>query len=212
MDLGVSSIALSISAGLASVLSPCVLPVVPVIVAGGEQKDRLRPLLVVLGLAITFMAMGVVSSLFGASLIGMTRRIEQAGGAIIFAMGLIVFFDLGLFKRMYRLSNIQVKSDGRFGGLVLGMALGIIWIPCIGPMLSSILAMVSAGGQVLKGVSLLGFYSLGFAIPMLALAYSSHILQQRIKALGATKILRYFMGAVLMLFGLYVIFVGNFAF
>jgi cytochrome c-type biogenesis protein len=212
MELGIANIFLSIGAGLASVLSPCVLPVIPVIVAGSEQKDRLRPLLVVLGLSITFMTMGAVSSLFGALLIGRTRLIEQAGGLVILVMGLMVFFDMSIFKRFYRLSNIQVNTGGRFGGLVLGMALGVVWVPCIGPMLSSILAMVGTSGELTKGIALLGFYSVGLAIPMLAVAYSSQVLQQKLRAFAKNEAVRYIMGGILIAFGSYIIFIGNFAF
>jgi cytochrome c-type biogenesis protein len=212
MELGIANIFLSIGAGLASVLSPCVLPVVPVIVAGSEHKDRLRPFLVVLGLSITFMTMGAVSSLFGAMLIGRTRYIEQAGGLVIMVMGVMVLFDMSLFKRFYRLSNIQVRTEGRLSGLILGMALGVIWVPCIGPMLSSILAMVGTSGQLPKGILLLGFYSLGLAIPMLLVAYSSQLLQQRLRVFSRNQALRYVMGSILIAFGLYVIIFGNFAF
>jgi cytochrome c-type biogenesis protein len=213
MDLGISSILLSLGAGLASVLSPCVLPVVPVIVAGAEKEDRLRPLLVVLGLSLTFMAMGAVSSLFGSLLVGRTRSIELAGAAVILVMGVLVLFDLNIFKRLYRLSNIRVKGEGRLGGIILGMALGLVWVPCIGPMLSSILTMVGTSGQLARGVILLGFYSLGLAIPMLAIAYSSHILQRRVRALAQHEaVLRYVTGVILVAFGLYSIFFGNLAF
>lgn len=213
MDLGIANITLAVGAGLASVLSPCVLPVIPVVMAGAEKKDRLRPLLVVLGLAVTFMAMGAFSSLFGELLIGRTRTIEMAGALIIVAMGIMVMFNLNLFKRLYRLSNIPVKSEGRFGGLVLGMALGLVWVPCIGPFLSSILAMVGTSGQLARGIILLGFYSLGLAIPMLAVAYSSHILQRKLRVLAQHEtVLRYVMGSVLVGFGLYSIVLGNIAF
>jgi cytochrome c-type biogenesis protein len=213
MDLGASSMALSVGAGLASVLSPCVLPVVPVIVAGAEKRDRLRPLLLVTGLAITFMAMGVVSSLFGSLLIGRTRTIEIAGAVVIMLIGLAVIFDLNLFKRLYRLSNVRVEGKGRFGGLVLGMALGVIWVPCIGPMLSSILTMVGTGGKLSQGLVLLGLYSAGLAIPLLAVAYSSHLVQRKITALARHEApLRYLSGGILFLFGAYQIIHGNSAF
>lgn len=213
MELGVATIALAIGAGVASVLSPCVLPVVPVIVAGAEGKDRLRPLLIVLGLSLTFMAMGAVSSLFGALLVGRTRYIELAGALVIMVMGLIVLFDVSIFKRLYRLSNVRVKGEGRFSGLFLGMALGLVWVPCIGPFLSSILTMVGTGGQLARGVVLLAFYSLGLAIPMLAMAYSSHFLQDRLRAaMKRENLFRYISGSILIAFGLYSILIGNFAF
>jgi len=212
MELGLVNVLLAVGAGLASVLSPCVLPVIPVIVAGAEQRDRLRPLIIVIGLSISFMAMGAISSLFGAMLIGKTRYIEQAGGLVILAMGLMIFFNASAFKKLYVLSNIQVKSEGRLGGLILGMALGIVWIPCIGPMLSSILTMVGTSGQLAKGILLLGFYSLGLAVPMLAVAYSSRLIQQKLRAISGSRALSYISGGILIAFGLYIAVVGNFAF
>lgn len=213
MDLGIANMALAVGAGVASVLSPCVLPVVPVIVAGAERNDRVRPLLIVLGLTVTFMAMGALSSLFGAFLVGRTRTLEIVGALVILLMGLIMLFDLNVFKRLYRLSNIQVKGTGRLGGFVLGMALGVVWVPCIGPLLSSILAMVGTSGQLARGIVLLGFYSAGLAIPMLLLAYSSHLLQSRIRGLARHEnVLRYVSGGILVAFGVYSIAVGNFAF
>ncbi len=213
MDLGVTNIGLAVGAGVASVLSPCVLPVVPVIMAGAEREDRIRPLLVVLGLSLMFMIMGAVSSLFGALLVGRTRYLEVAGAAIILLMGFVVLFDVNIFKRLYRLSSIRVKGEGRFSGFVLGMALGLVWVPCIGPFLSSILAMVGTSGEIAKGIILLGFYSLGLAIPMLLVAYSSHFLQRKLRALSQHEAaFRYVTGGILIAFGLYAILVGNFAF
>lgn len=213
MDLGITNIGLAVSAGLASVMSPCVLPVVPVIMAGAEREDRLRPLLVVFGMSLMFMIMGAISSLFGALLVGKTRYIEITGAVIIMIMGFVVLFDLSLFKRLYQLSNIRVKGEGRFAGLLLGMALGLVWVPCIGPFLSSVLTMVGTSGEMAKGILLLGFYSLGLAIPMLIVAYSSHLLQRKLSSLARHEaIFRYVTGSILIAFGLYSILVGNIAF
>ena len=213
MEIGIINMVMAISAGLASVLSPCVLPVIPIIVAGAERNDRLRPLIVVTGLSISFMAMGAISSLFGALLIGKTRYIEIVGAVVIVLMGLMVMFDLSIFKRFYKLSNIRVKGEGRVGGLILGMSLGVIWVPCVGPFLSSTLTMVATSGQLATGIILLGFYSLGLAIPMLIIGYSSQVLQNKIKGmLRHEAILRYVAGGILIAFGLYYIFIGNFAF
>jgi cytochrome c-type biogenesis protein len=213
VDLGVTNIALAAGAGLASVLSPCVLPVVPILVAGAEQKDRLRPLLLVLGLSLTFMAMGAVSSLFGALLIGRTRMIELAGAAVILLMGLMVMLDMSFFKRLYRFSNIRVRGEGRLGGLIIGLALGLVWVPCIGPFLSSVLAMVGTSGQLTSGIILLAFYSLGLAIPMLAVAYSSHFLQKKLAGIMRhDAVFRYASGGILVVFGLYQIVHGNMAY
>ena len=213
MDFSALSLVMAIGAGLASVLSPCVLPVIPIVMAGSERDDRLRPLMVVTGLSLSFMAMGAVSSLFGALLIGKTRYIEIAGSTIIVLMGLMVIFDVSIFKRFTSFSSIQVKGQGRLGGLILGLSLGLIWVPCVGPFLSSTLAMVGTSGQLATGITLLGFYSLGLAIPMLIIGYSSQWLQNRIKSLLKHEaILRYLTGGTLLAFGLYQIILGNTAF
>ena len=213
MDFSIVTLFVAIGAGLASVLSPCVLPVIPIIMAGAEREDRLRPLIIVAGLAISFMSMGAVSSLFGALLIGKTRYIEIGGSAIIVIMGLMVMFDLSIFKRFYQLSNIRVKGEGRIGGLILGLSLGVIWVPCVGPFLSSTLTMVATSGQLATGIILLGFYSMGLAIPMLIVGYSSQLLQNKIKSvLRHDTALRYITGGVLVVFGLYSIIKGNVAF
>lgn len=213
MDVSIMNILMAIGAGLASVLSPCVLPVIPIIMAGAERKDRLRPLIVVTGLSLSFMTMGAVSSLFGALLIGKTRYIELAGASVIVIMGLMVMFDVSIFKRFYQLSNIRVKGEGRIGSLILGLALGVIWVPCVGPFLSSTLAMVATNGQLAGGIMLLGFYSLGLAIPMLIVGYSSQLLQNKIRGLlKHDTILRYVTGGILVAFGLYLIIAGNVAF
>ncbi|MHB8123007.1 MAG: cytochrome c biogenesis CcdA family protein [Desulfuromonadaceae bacterium] len=213
MEFSIVNILMAVGAGVASVLSPCVLPVIPIIMAGAERNDRLRPLLVVIGLSLSFMAMGAVSSLFGSLLIGKTRYIEIAGALVIITMGLMVMFDLSIFKRFYRFSNIRVKGEGRIGGLILGMALGLIWVPCVGPFLSTTLTMVATSGQLATGIILLGFYSLGLALPMLIVGYSSQLLQNRIKGiLKHETIFRYATGGVLIVFGLYSIMAGNMAF
>lgn len=213
MEVNIVTIAMAIGAGLASVLSPCVLPVIPIIMAGAERNDRLRPLIVVTGLSISFMAMGAISSLFGALLIGKTRFIEIAGAVVIVLMGLMVMFDMSIFKRFYKLSNIRVKGEGRVGGMILGMSLGIIWVPCVGPFLSSTLSMVATSGQLITGIVLLAFYSIGLAIPMLMVGYSSQLLQNKIKGmLKHESILHYVTGGILVAFGLYSIIAGNFAF
>jgi cytochrome c-type biogenesis protein len=213
MEFSIVNILMAVGAGVASVLSPCVLPVIPIIMAGAEVKDRLRPLIVVIGLSLSFMAMGAISSLFGTLLIGKTRYIEMGGALVIIIMGLMVLFDMSIFKRFYRFSNIRVKGEGRIGGLILGMALGLIWVPCVGPFLSTTLTMVATSGQLTTGITLLGFYSLGLAIPMLIVGYSSQLLQNRIKGLLKHEtILRYVSGGTLVAFGLYSIVAGNMAF
>jgi cytochrome c-type biogenesis protein len=202
MEIGLSSIALSFGAGLASVASPCVLPVLPVIVAGTADEHRSRPALIVAGIAASFVAMGVVTSLFGAAVGPALPVLEKAVGVLVVAFGLLLLADVNLFKGLTWLQRIQPAGGGRWSGLLLGLSLGLVWIPCVGPMLSGVLGMVAARGTLLTGVGLLLAYSLGFAVPMLAVGYGSQALRQRVRAVAAHPIaVRWASGLILVAFG-----------
>ncbi|HSN14912.1 MAG TPA: cytochrome c biogenesis CcdA family protein [Anaeromyxobacteraceae bacterium] len=206
MDLGLSALALSFGAGLASVASPCVLPVVPIIVTGTADEHRSRPALVVAGIALSFIAMGVASSLFGGAIGHALPLLEKGVGGVVLAFGLLLLADVNLFKRLTFLQRIQVVGAGPWSGLLLGASLGLVWIPCVGPMLSSVLAMVATRGSLAAGVLLLFAYSLGFAVPMLAVGYGSQALRQRVRAVAAHPVaVRWVSGLLLVAFGVLIL-------
>src|SRR5512143_1704584 len=153
MDLDLTSVTLSFGAGLASVASPCVLPVVPILVAGRADDHRARPALVVAGIAASFVAMGVVTSLFGAAIGPVVPRLEKAVGAPVVASGLLLLADVNPFERLAFLQRLGAGGRGRWSGLFLGASLGLVWIPCVGPMLSAVLAMVATQGALGAGVA-----------------------------------------------------------
>ncbi len=115
-----------------------------------------------------------------------------------------MLFDINLFKRVTIFSKIRGKSHGQWSGLVMGLTLGLVWIPCVGPMLAGVLALVASDGRLSTGIFLLACYSLGFAIPMLLLGYASQSLRQKIKRVNAHPVaIRLFSGGLLILFGLF---------
>jgi cytochrome c-type biogenesis protein len=202
MGLGPSVLALAFGAGLASVASPCVLPIVPIIVTGTAEDHRWRPALVVAGIATSFVAMGVVTSIFGAVVGPVLPALEKGVGVLVLLFGLLLLGDVNVFKRMTFLQRIRAPGGGRWSGLVLGLSLGLVWIPCVGPMLSSVLATVAAEGTLTAGVVLLVVYSFGFAVPMLAVGYGSQALRQRIRALASRPVaVRWASGLLLVAFG-----------
>jgi cytochrome c-type biogenesis protein len=202
LDVGASSLALSFGAGLASVASPCVLPVVPLLVSGTAEDHRARPALIVVGLAASFVAMGVLMSLFGAAIGPAVPRLEKVVGALVVVFGLLLLADVNLFKRLTWLSQVGAGTGGRLSGLVLGLSLGLVWIPCVGPMLSGVLATVATRGSLATGVVLLLAYAAGFAVPMLLVGYGSQALRQRVRAIAAHPIaVRWASGLLLVAFG-----------
>jgi len=205
VDLGLSTIALAFGAGIASVASPCVLPVVPLILTGTAEEHRARPALVVVGIASSFILMGVLTSLFGGAIGPAIPRLEKAVGILILVFGLLLLADVNVFKRLTFLARIG-SGDGRGSGLLLGASLGLVWIPCVGPMLSGVLATVATKGSLLTGVVLLAIYSAGFAVPMLAVGYGSQALRTRIRAVSAHPVaVRWASGLLLVAFAVLIL-------
>jgi cytochrome c-type biogenesis protein len=192
-------------AGLASVLSPCVLPVIPIIVTGSGNDSKFRPLLIVAGLALTFMTMGVLSSLFGAFIGPKIYYAEKGAAVLIILFGLLMALNVNPFKYLSFLSAFAQKSRGSFGGFLLGLTLGVIWIPCVGPMLSGVLAMVAGRGQVLTGLFFLFVYSLGFAVPMLIGGYATQFFRKRIGRFGKhPRLVSVVSGVLLVVLGVFI--------
>jgi cytochrome c-type biogenesis protein len=202
LAFGPAELAMAFGAGLASVASPCVLPVVPLLVTGTAEDHRARPALVVAGLALSFVVMGVLTSLFGAAIGPALPALEKAVALLMIAFGALLLLDVNLFKGLTWLQRVGPAVGGRWSGLVLGLSLGLVWIPCVGPMLSSVLAMVAARGTLLSGVGLLLVYSAGFAVPMLAVGYGSQALRQRVRRVSAHPVaVRWASGLLLVGFG-----------
>jgi len=213
LDLSITTMAMTVFAGIASIASPCVLPVVPIIVAGTEKDHKHRPLLIVLGLSLSFMAMGLMTSLFGGAISGVMPLLEKAAGILIILFGVLMLFDINLFKKLTLFSNIQNHSQGRWSGLIMGLTLGLVWIPCVGPMLAGVLTLVATDGRLSTGIILLAFYSLGFAIPMLLLGYASQSVRQKIKQANAHPlVIRFLSGGLLIIFGVLILTKGMLSF
>ncbi|AFD01079.1 Cytochrome c biogenesis protein [Methanocella conradii HZ254] len=204
--------AMALLAGAVSVASPCVLPLLPGVMAYSAEKGRLTPLAIVLGLAASFTAMGVLSSALGSLLMDYIDYIKLISGVLIIVMGLYILSRtvegalLGLWERLpiSRIATPCMDSDGLPGGLLLGLSLGILWMPCVGPILASILMIAAQQGAVLYGASLLLAYSLGLAIPMLMAAYSSSVVSARLREASKYSAgIRKAAGIILLLVGAY---------
>jgi len=171
----------SFLAGVVSVLSPCVLPLLPVILAYSTGEGKLRPLFIVLGLSISFTLMGIMASAFGAVLFSHIGTLRILAGLLIVAFGISMLLEMDILSILAPYTrDIHVQRGSMFGGLLLGTSLGIVWIPCVGPILGSILAAVALEGGMAYGASMLFIYSMGFAIPMLVIAYSANISSARL--------------------------------
>jgi cytochrome c-type biogenesis protein len=212
VDITFATIFMTIFAGVASIASPCVLPVVPIIVTGTKEDHKHRPLLIVLGLSMSFIAMGAITSIFGGAVSGFMPAIEKGAAIIVIAFGLFMLLGINIFKKFTFFYKFQFQSKGRWSGLILGLTLGIVWIPCVGPMLSGVLALVATQGKLASGLILLAFYSLGFSIPMLLAGYASQSVRQKIRMVNSHPMaVRIVSGFLLIGFGIYILSSGMLA-
>jgi cytochrome c-type biogenesis protein len=186
-DAGTLSLGLAFVAGLLSFLSPCVLPLVPSYVtfvtgmtldeltARGRHAARrhatLHALLFVLGFSLVFVALGATATALGAALRRALPLLQQLGGVVIAGFGLSLLGVLRVPSLMReRRVHLASKPAGVAGSLLVGVAFGAGWTPCIGPVLASILLYAGMEATMTRGMLLLVAYSLGLGIPFLVAA------------------------------------------
>lgn len=199
-------------AGVLSVLSPCILPLLPAVLASSTGKGKLRPLAIVLGVSISFTLMGVVTSTFGAAFQAYSGQLKILAELLIITMGFAMLFEISLFNSFSRFPLLAgMNEKGPISGLLLGLSLGVLWIPCVGPILASILTMVALEGNAATGALTLSIYSAGFAVPMLLLAYSAHLSTSKIKLISRYDVaFKKGAGIVLILVGLSMVYQNHF--
>ena len=169
-------------AGLLSFLSPCVLPLVPSYVGfltgmtlpemtGRRRVALLHAVLFVAGFSLIFILLGASATALGGALKYYQAWIARAGGVLVILFGLLCLgvVKVGFLEQERRL-QLQHKPVGYLGSVLVGMAFGAGWTPCIGPVLGAILSLAATSDSVPRGMLLLGVYSAGLAVPFLLAA------------------------------------------
>ena len=177
-----ATMALAFLAGILSTLSPCVLPLIPSYLTfvtgvgfdelGGARRAALvHALLFVLGFTLTFIALGASATMVGRVLIHYRVWITRVGGALIVLFGLYLLgaIRVAAFDRERRV-HLANKPVGYLGTVLVGVAFGAGWTPCLGPILGAILTYTAAAADLSRGLPLLLAYSLGLALPFLIAA------------------------------------------
>jgi cytochrome c-type biogenesis protein len=184
MEAQTLGLVVAFTAGLLSFLSPCVLPLIPsyaTFITGmsldelttAQQSRTRRAVLVhgglfVLGFTLVFMILGASATFLGSLMRAYSDWVGWIGGVLLIVFGLYL---LGLLRlpgagREWRV-HLADKPVGYLGTLLVGVAFGAGWTPCIGPVLGGILTLAATTGSVWQGMGLLAIYSLGLAVPFL---------------------------------------------
>jgi len=186
------SIVVALVGGILSILSPCVLPLVPAYlsyITGISFDDLQSPLLrrrhrskvvlsafcFILGLSTVFLVLGASFGFLGKFVASQHGTIQKIAGVIIifFGLSLAGVFRIPFMMRSREFLPLNKKITGYLGSTIIGISFGAAWTPCIGPILGSILALAAGAKGMSQGVTLLAAYSLGFAIPFLVAAWAS---------------------------------------
>ena len=212
MNFGPGTYGLGLLAGALSILSPCVLPLVPVVVAAAVNAHRWGAAALGLGLALSFAAVGIFLATLGASLGWDADQFRTFGAVILAAFGLILLVPAlqNLFARASgALSNsghqllARVTSDGIAGQVLIGALLGVVWSPCVGPTLGAATTLASQGKDLAQIAVLMLLFGIGAAAPLVLLGSVSRasLMKVRGRLLSAGKLGRQVFGLVMLCLG-----------
>jgi cytochrome c-type biogenesis protein len=165
-------------AGLLTLINPCVLPVLPIVLVSALNADRLGPVALAAGMSVSFVTFGVLVTAFGSS-IGLTQdRLAQIGALLMIVFGVILVVPM--FSRRFEMATAgvaagadtqmnQVEASGLKGQFVGGLLLGAVWSPCIGPTLGGAIALASQGTNLGYVTLIMVCFALGVSTLILGL-------------------------------------------
>lgn len=183
----------AILAGVLTIGAPCILPLLPILLgASVGQKSKTRPLLISLGFVVSFSAVGLLLSVLINQFHITPDLLRKIAVAALGIFGLFMIWPLPfelLTQHLNKLINRANQMSGRagsgnWGGFVLGLMLGIIWTPCAGPILGSILTLIATSKDLVKAGLLLVAYAIGAGIPMLIIAYGGQYVTTKVRILA----------------------------
>lgn len=178
---------LALLAGVVTIAAPCTLPMLPILLgASVGQTSKARPVTIALGFVLSFslvaLALSAVTRVFDFD----PNVLRSAAAIMLAGFGLVMLWP-ALFQRLAGriggFGGVSAASDpGLFGGFVLGTTLGLVWTPCAGPVLGSILTVIATSKDTAWASALLVTYAVGAAIPMLAVAYGGQAVTTRVRS------------------------------
>lgn len=175
-------------AGLLTLINPCVLPVLPIVLAGALQASRFGPLALASGMGLAFVTLGFGVIAAGHS-IGLTEQtVAQAGAVLMILFGLVLLVPQFSARFANATAGVSARADrgihdlevqgwqGQFAG---GLLLGAVWSPCVGPTLGGAISLASQGDELFRAFLIMVFFALGIGSVAVALGYGARAALQR---------------------------------
>ncbi len=191
MDYSISlaQLSLSLAAGSLSTLSPCVFPLLPMVMSSVAQAHhRAGPALMGAGMVFAFVVVGIGVASVGPALGVDATNVRTVAGVmlLVIAAGMLVPGGgtrsagwLSSLASMAQRLSLRLHPETLPGAFVLGGLLGIVWSPCSGPLLGSGIALAATSGGLHNGGLILGMFGVGAALPLVGVAYASRSLFAR---------------------------------
>lgn len=216
MDFGLGSFLFAFLAGVLSTLSPCVLPLIPIIIGAAANQHRFGPLALAGGLAASFAVIGTGLASIGSS-IGLAQDGFRLFAAVVMGIIGVVLISNQLQERfavaMSGVSGVgnsllsKVTIDGLLGQFLIGILLGLVWTPCVGPTLGAAITLASQGRDLGKIVFVMAIFGLGAGLPLALLGMLSRgaMMKAKGKLGNAGKFGKQLLGGFLIVISLLVI-------
>lgn len=179
---------LAYAAGLLTLINPCVLPVLPIVLASATQASRYGPAALAAGMGVTFVVLGIAINALGRS-VGLTEEaVADVGAVVMIAFGAVLVVPRFSERFATATAGLSANADAQLDGIdrsgfggqfAAGALLGAVWSPCIGPTLGGAIALASQGGNLLWAGAIMAGFALGVATIILALGYGARSLLSR---------------------------------
>ncbi len=207
-------------AGLLTLINPCVLPVLPIVLGSAVQANRHGPLALAAGMGVSFVALGLFVAVAGRA-IGLTPELlSQIGAVLMIGFGVILLvprfangFEMATAGFAARADTRldDVDQSGLRGQFLGGILLGAIWSPCVGPTLGGAISLASQGQSILWSGLIMTSFALGIGSIIVALGYGTRgvILRRQASMRRIASAAKPIMGAIFLLVGLMIIFKFN---
>jgi cytochrome c biogenesis protein CcdA len=213
MEFGFATYALGYLSGVLSTLSPCVLPLLPIVLGSAVAASRFGALALTAGVTLSFSAVGIVLATAGATLGLNEDAFHQGAAALLVVAGLVLMVPAlqrrfaviagGISARGHAVLH-GLELGGGSGQFVIGLTLGAVWSPCVGPTLGAGIALAARGKDLAHVAMLMTVYGLGAATPMLVLGSMSRAaaarFRGRLSSIGNAG--KYALGGVLCALGI----------
>jgi len=183
------NVVLALLAGVVTVAAPCTLPMLPILLgASVGQTGKARPAMIALGFVMSFSMTALLLSAITRVFDFDPNHLRNAAVVLLLGFGLLMIWPAPFQWLAARIGGLSgspaTPRQGAIGGFILGTTLGLVWTPCAGPVLGSILTVIATSKDIAWASLLLVVYAIGAALPMLAIAYGGQAVTTRVRSLA----------------------------